>query len=92
MVNGDAYFLWLLCTELKLPAIQEGIQCNGMLFPFQRVRNENKSNREINILRVFIGAVLCNFDLRYFPEQQLNPTLMIYEGLDWPFETTNLWH
>lgn len=29
------------------------------------------------------------FDLRYFLEQ-LNLTLMIYKGLDWPLETTNL--
>lgn len=89
MVNGDACILWLLCTELQLPAIQEGIQCNGMLFPLQRVRNEYTSNREINILRVFIGAILCNFHLKYFPEQQLNLTRMIYKGLDWPFENTN---
>lgn len=43
-------------------------------------------------MRIFIAATMFNFDLRDFPEQQLNFTWKIYKGSDWPLATTNPQH
>lgn len=65
-------------------------QMLGHAISILRVRNEHKSNKEISNLKIFIAATMFNFDLRHFPEQQLNLTLMIYKGPHCPLATTDL--
>lgn len=64
----------------------------GHAIPILRVRNEHTGNKEISNLRIFIAATMFNFDLRDFPEQQLNFKRKIYKGTDWLLATTNLQH